>query len=243
MAKKKLVKGLWSKSEVALLRHKEFSIQKPHTFIFSGLDLLRNSRLWSGINAAGSRMDWSGSFKRHIVDVPDELVVRFQHLIPRKKLAGMGRHSSHECGHFRLAGPPGLVVRLILPDRIQKQLPFDAIWIRIGPAKFPDEVFRDHVVALVYFWLWLAEGRHEHGRAFGAVGVVGVGIPAAVHVPRERQQFRAVGKGVFHSVVVKLAARLLVAPAAESLGRDRPGPFGPAGNIDVMAVPVDEKAG
>ena len=188
-------------------------------------------------------MDGGGSLKSHVVDVPDELVVGFQHLIPRKKLAGMGRHSSHECRYFRLARPPGLVVRFILPDRIQKQLPFGAIWIRVGPAKFPDEVFRDHVVAFVYLWFWLAEGRHEYGRAFRAVGVVGVGIPAAVHVPRERQQFRAVGKGVFHGVVVELVARLLVAPSSESLGRDRPGPLGPAGHVNVMTVPVDEKSG
>ena len=67
--------------------------------------------------------------------------------------------------------------------------------------------------------LGVAEVGHDHGRALGAVGVVGVGLPAAGHVPREGEQLGAVGEGVLDRVVVEEVAGL-----ADSSGRPCPGP-------------------
>ena len=63
---------------------------------------------WMG--AGVSKVMWSMSF--------DELEVRVQRLVPADVLAGVGGHAAHQGGDFRLAGPPGFVVRLVLPDRV-----------------------------------------------------------------------------------------------------------------------------
>src|SRR4030042_557289 len=74
------------------------------------------------------------------------------------------------------------------------------------------------------------------------MSIIAVGTPAVVDRPRESKQLCAVREGVFHGVVVELAARLLIAAASHPLCRDRPGALQPAGHIYIMAVPVDKES-
>jgi len=205
--------------------------------------LLCDPRLGSRIDSAGTGMDWSRTVKGHTVNIVNKLEVGVQCLVPGDVFSCMGRHASHQRCYFRLTSPPGLVMRLILPDSVQKHLPFGVVRIRIGPAKLPDKVCRDHIVAFVDLRFGLTQSCHNHSRAFGTVDVVGVGVPAAIHMPREGEQLCTIREGIFHRVVVELITRLLVAAAAHALGRDRPSPFCPAGHVDVMTVPVDEESG
>jgi len=154
----------------------------------------------------------------------------------------VGGDAPHQSCYFGLACPAGLVVGFVLADSVQKQLPLDVVGIGVVFAVLPNHLIRDHVVALIYLGLRLAEGGHCHGRAVRAVGVVGVCLPAAVHVPREGKELGSVGECVFDGVVVELVSRLLVASAAEPLSRNGPSAFGPACHVDIVAVPVDVKA-
>jgi len=66
--------------------------------------------------------------------------------------------------------------------------------------------------------------------------------PAVVHVPALGEVPRPVGEGVLHRVVVEeLVVRGPDLAASLALGRDRPGAFRPAGHVEVVDQPVEEK--
>ena len=108
-------------------------------------------------------MDWGGGVKGHVVNVFDELEVRVQRLVPGDVLAGMGRHASHQRCYVGFGGPPGLVVWLILTDSVEKHLPFGLVGVAVGQAVLPNQLFGDHVVALVDTWFGGTQTGHDDG--------------------------------------------------------------------------------
>ena len=154
----------------------------------------------------------------------------------------MGSGSTHQRGKFGLAGPTCFVMGLVLADRVEQELPFDDVRVRVRAAELPGHVLFDHVLAVIDSRLRVAQAGHQHGRALRAVGVVGIGAPAARHMTREREELGAVGECVLDRVVVEQVARLLVTSPAETLSRDGPGPLGPTGHVDVVAMPIDKEA-
>ena len=139
-----------------------------------------------GVLAVFVGLDGSRAIEaRDLIQARGQLDRRLDRFVPGDHLARLGGHAPEDGGHHPVGTPLGFVVRLVLPDRVQQQLPLDDVGIRVGAAELPDEVLLDHLVALVNARLGVAQAGHDHGRAFRAVGVVGVGVPAVGHVAGE----------------------------------------------------------
>ena len=157
-------------------------------------------------------------------------------------LARFGGHAAEDAGHGGLRAALGLVVRLVVADRLEQQIVLDLVVVAGRPLMLPDQVLGPSACAPCR----CAGGWPQPlptAEPLRAVDHVAAKAPATGDVAALDEHPRAVGKRVFHGIMVEHLIGLgadLTPPLP--LGRHRPGVLYPAANVNVMDQPVQKEA-